>query len=115
MDLEEESEDYIIEKNYFFALIRKIPTDRLLRTEENMGEFAKELPKLNFFFRGHSFLYICSLFKVGKIKFFEPGDIIYDKKMESTDFSIILWGKVRMSDKKDYFKKFSRRGETLSE
>jgi hypothetical protein len=79
-----------------------------------MSEFVKELPKLNFLFKGHSFMYICSIFKVGRIRFFQEGDIIYEKKNDSNEFSIILWGKVRLSDKKDFFKKISRKGETLS-
>jgi hypothetical protein len=55
-------------------------------------------------------MYICSIFKVGRIHFFQEGDIIYEKKNDSNEFSIILWGKVRLSDKKDFFKKISRKG-----
>lgn len=111
----EDNEDYLLEKNYFFTLVRKMPIERLQRSEDNMSEFAKALPKLNFFFKSHTFLFICSLLKVGRIRFFSEGEVIYDKKMESTEFSIILWGKIKLSDKKDYFKKISRKGETLCE
>jgi len=102
-------------EDYFFTLIRKLPTDRLNRNEENMGEFARELPKLNFLFKGHSFMYICSLFKVGRIRFFQEGDVLYERNADSKEFMIVLWGKVRLSHRKDFFKKISRRGETLSE
>jgi hypothetical protein len=41
--------------------------------------------------------------------------VLYEKKSDSNEFGIILWGKVKLSDRKDFFKKISRRGETLCE
>jgi hypothetical protein len=45
-------------------------------------------------------MYNFSLFKIGKIRFFEESDIIYEKKYDSNEFYIILWGKIKLIDKK---------------
>lgn len=69
----------------------------------------------NYFFKSLPPVLINSFIKVCSIRTFSKGHQIYRKADKLTNFYIVLWGKVKVSDVLSNYKRIVMKGETFSE